>query len=305
MGKKLHNSIILTAVANGDIMRKKKVVIMERFMVSTTAPVQHLSWVAVEREKGHVVNFSSGRQWDTLVVVAEGSLSYRPCDAADDEAFDSGPNGGRIKAEKGDCVFFPRDTKNICTYMGSYNKIISVQMQAAEKTIFFTNRPYLFQNAVSNGEVQNVINSVFSCGDKEPQALSLFLTAQFYMLLYYLKCSVLNSERGTENRQDYLRLKPAIDDMQMNFHKNRKVKEFAAMVNMCESGFRKLFLRYMGQSPIAFRNAVRMQKARDLLSSGEFSVTQAAHMVGIHNLSFFCREYKKFFGTCAVRSLSK
>ena len=265
---------------------------MERFMVSTTAPIQHLSWVAVERERGRVVSFSGGRLWDTLIVVVEGSLLYQPCGKRACDGF---------TAQKGDCVFFPRGAKNICTYLEDRNRIISVQMQAAEQTAFFHNRPKLYPNAAADGEVNKVITSVLSCEDIEPQARSLFLTSQFYLLLYHLKRSFLNGAEWEQNQRDYQRLKPAIDHLTLHFYENRKAAEYAAMVHMCESGFRKLFLKCMGQSPIAYRNAVRMQKANDMLSSGEFSVTQAAQAVGIENLSFFCREYKKFFGTCANR----
>lgn len=262
---------------------------MERFMVSTAAPVQHLSWVAVEHKMGHSVSFSGGRLWDTLVLVAEGALSYRSYRG----------EGRELRVKSGDCVFFPSGTKNICTYIGEKNKIISVQMQTVGKMPFFCSETFLFKNAMSDPEIAETANALLTCGDDEPQARAFLLTSRFYLLLYYLKRRFLKGESGTENYRDYIRLKPAIDDMHINFNKNRKAAEYAAMVHMCESGFRKLFLKYTGKSPIAYRNHLRMQRANNMIASGEYSVTQAARAVGIENLSFFCREYKKFFGTCA------
>ena len=48
---------------------------MERFMVSTTAPIQHLSWVAVERKKGCVVSFSGGRLLENLSQIGSTALN--------------------------------------------------------------------------------------------------------------------------------------------------------------------------------------------------------------------------------------
>ncbi len=261
---------------------------MERFKALTAAPVRHLSWIFVERNHGHAVSFPGGRQWDTLIVVTEGRLSFRFYDGEKET----------LIAKKGDCVFFPRGTKNTCTYQDETNKIISVQMQTAANMPFFCKTPYLFQNAANDNEIAEIIQSVQACENEEPQALSFFLTSQFYMLLYYLKRSFLSGENSAQMNRDYLRLKPVIDDMHQHYEKNRKTADYAAMVHMCDSGFRKLFTACTGQSPITYRNTVRMQRANDMLASGEYTVTQASKAVGVNNLSFFCREYKKYFGVC-------
>ena len=62
---------------------------------------------------------------------------------------------------------------------------------------------------------------------------------------------------------------------------------------MSESNFSKLFKEYTGFSPIEFRNRIRIAEVRKLTDSGEYSISEAAYMVGFNNMSFFYETYNK------------
>ena len=68
------------------------------------------------------------------------------------------------------------------------------------------------------------------------------------------------------------------------------------MCGMSESGFRRLFTECTGESPIAYRNRLRLEAARTLLENGDYNVSESARAVGFENLSFFIRLYKRRFG---------
>ena len=62
---------------------------------------------------------------------------------------------------------------------------------------------------------------------------------------------------------------------------------------MSESNFRKLFKEYTGKSPIEYRNLIRISEVKKMIDSGEFTVSEAAYLVGFNNMSFFYEVYNK------------
>ena len=85
-------------------------------------------------------------------------------------------------------------------------------------------------------------------------------------------------------------------ELEARLEGNARIEHYAALCGMSESGFRRLFREYCGCSPLEYRNALRLERARTLLQSGDYNVSEAAEKVGFSNLSFFIRSYKKKFG---------
>jgi AraC-like DNA-binding protein len=63
---------------------------------------------------------------------------------------------------------------------------------------------------------------------------------------------------------------------------------------MSESNLRLLFKEFTGSSLIEYRNRIRITEARKLIDSGEFSVAEAAYLVGFNNMSFFYDQMKAY-----------
>lgn len=114
---------------------------------------------------------------------------------------------------------------------------------------------------------------------------------------YHLSClySLLGQVCAalTKPPAKYRRLQPALEHMTGCCHENRKVDFYGTLCGMSEVNFRRLFREYTGRSPVDYRNDLRLQKARGLLQSGEYTVSETAELCGFSNLSFFIRLYKQ------------
>lgn len=64
---------------------------------------------------------------------------------------------------------------------------------------------------------------------------------------------------------------------------------------MSESKFKKLFKRVFGAGPFEYYQKNRMQKAKELLMEGHYSISQIGNMLGYQNLSNFSCSFKKEF----------
>lgn len=79
------------------------------------------------------------------------------------------------------------------------------------------------------------------------------------------------------------------------------VNALSKKCGLCPSAFRKKFHEKTGKSPIEYRNYIRAKKALELLRSGEYNACEAADAVGFSDSFYFCKTFKKFYGTSPMR----
>jgi len=75
------------------------------------------------------------------------------------------------------------------------------------------------------------------------------------------------------------------------------ISELSALCNIGPAYFRKLFKQAYGISPIKYINNLKIMHAKELISSGMYTITQAAELSGYTDMSHFSREFKKATGS--------
>lgn len=74
------------------------------------------------------------------------------------------------------------------------------------------------------------------------------------------------------------------------------VDDIASKMCMSRTTFYNKWKLLTGEAPKYLISRIRMEKARELLESGKYSVTVVAEMVGMRNLKNFRSRYKEYFG---------
>lgn len=75
------------------------------------------------------------------------------------------------------------------------------------------------------------------------------------------------------------------------------ISQIARMCHLSESSFRRHFKEYKKMAPITYRNYLRIKKAKELIKSGECSITEAAMTVNLPDICYFHKLFKKFYNT--------
>jgi len=83
------------------------------------------------------------------------------------------------------------------------------------------------------------------------------------------------------------------------------VSGIAKAVGMGPDHFAKLFKESTGQSPYRYVVEARVRKAKELLSTGKFTISEAAHLVGFVDQSHLTRHFRRVFGLPPKRLLSR
>lgn len=114
-------------------------------------------------------------------------------------------------------------------------------------------------------------------------------------MLYELLCLYFIDVCRIRNAGEDARLSPA--KRELDGGSELGVGELAELCGMSETHFRRLFGRVYGVSPAEYRMNRRILRAKDLLISGQYSVTEAAHAAGFSDISYFAKVFRRFTGT--------
>jgi AraC family transcriptional regulator len=97
----------------------------------------------------------------------------------------------------------------------------------------------------------------------------------------------------------------AVEYIQDQLNADLTVSGIAQVADMSADHFTKLFKESTGQSPYQYVVKARVRKAKELLTTGKFTISEAAHQVGFVDQSHLTRHFKKVFGLPPKTLLSR
>jgi len=115
-----------------------------------------------------------------------------------------------------------------------------------------------------------------------------------YDFFYHLK-----SEMAVEYADSgkYGIIAPAIDYIHANYTKELiSIEGLANMCHVSHEYLRRLFRLCYNTTPVAYINSLKIARAKELIASGMYTVTEAAYASGYSDMSHFSREFKKATG---------
>jgi two-component system response regulator YesN len=95
----------------------------------------------------------------------------------------------------------------------------------------------------------------------------------------------------------YKRIRVGIEYIHQHYADERiTVDCLAEMCGVSSTYFGYIFKNIYGMLPLKYIIALRMKRAGELLSSGQYTVTETAFRSGYNELSHFCRKFKEYYG---------
>jgi AraC family transcriptional regulator len=97
----------------------------------------------------------------------------------------------------------------------------------------------------------------------------------------------------------------AVEYIQDQLDTDLTVSGIAQAVGMSPDHFTRLFKEATGQSPYRYVVEARVRKAKELLTTGKFTISEAAYHVGFVDQSHLTRHFKRIFGLPPKRLLNR
>lgn len=113
--------------------------------------------------------------------------------------------------------------------------------------------------------------------------------AIIYDILYFY---FTDAGRVHRNRGEYNMLLPAKKLLDEKYYLSTTTAELAELCSMSVTNFRRMFTKLFAMPPMEYKLNKRLLRAKDLLLSGQYSISEAAKEVGFDDPNYFTRVFK-------------
>lgn len=169
---------------------------------------------------------------------------------------------------------------------------------------FKTDNPVSDEAFVQNATFMNNVKALFK------KSFSVWVSKRDG---YYFECiSLLYKILSEMQKKDYIpkneydKVKPAVDYINEHFL-NEKIHS-EDLVNLCgvsQSYMNRIFLKFVGMSPIKYANTLKINFACDMIKTTSFPIHEISKMCGYTDVYFFSKQFKKYLGISPTEYLKK
>ncbi|MDF2987936.1 MAG: AraC family transcriptional regulator [Eubacterium sp.] len=164
-----------------------------------------------------------------------------------------------------------------------------------------SNNLITFQNLIQNDkQICNCIEKITEEYFSKEMGFELAIKSYLYQLIVvllrkYVKCYLSQKEFEIRAR-DFTRMKQVLEYIDNNFTQMISINDLAAIANVSNYHFCKLFKKVTGKSTIDYINNLRVNKAILLLNDDSLNITEIALTCGFCDSNYFSRVFKKYKG---------
>ncbi len=192
-----------------------------------------------------------------------------------------------IELKPGDMIYLPRGCYYSVTfdYKNSEVENILINFDAVEnKTLFDFEKP----SVVLSDTKKELYSSLLELAQEYNDNGGAFYTN---MLLYKCLNEISQMIEHSEGFEELLLFKRTAEKLSKNF--GISIEDICCETNMSRSIFQKKFKKYLGASPIEFRNKKRIEAAKLLLETSDISSDEIVDKLKFYDKAYFYKVFKK------------
>lgn len=258
---------------------------IENVRLADDLHVFDISIVSGVRAKGRTTDFTSyGRRNNGFLYVWEGEATF----------FDE--NLKKTVVTNGELAFLPKHKKYRMEYTAPSNTFVVVNFDLRDKNI---NDIALFEDIVlvakddETRRIAKIMTNFELCSTSKTIETNLRRKELMYRLLatiYAPSFSLVTRSDISEQIADGVHL------LEQTYLENLPITQYAEASHVSVNTFRNVFQKEFGTPPLKYRNRLRIERAKELLSESGFTVAEAAYASGFENIGYFCRYYRQITG---------
>ena len=197
-------------------------------------------------------------------------------------------NFGEATLKKGSLIYLPTGCEKTVTVTDkpfSFYRISFVMRDESGEEIIFDENPCVFSDSMGKTTFEICENLLKSTLSENNNFLSMSLLCRLFEKI----------EKKMKPEGDGRILK-VIDYIDNNYTENIDANLLAEICFLSRAQMFRLFKKETGETPIDYRNRLRIKKAQQLILDGECSVSEISEMLGFENIYYFSRIFKKYVG---------
>lgn len=227
-------------------------------------------------KKGTGANFHKDRASHGLAYILEGEKTYEFSD------------GKTLTVRQNEIIYLPKNStyKIINTIPGD---TYAINFDCSN----LNSEPFILSVKNTNSILYSYKKAVDAWTGKRDGYMYKTMS-QLYSILCEMKKE--NSLRYVPSAKIRL-IEPALEFIHNNYSTTQiNMEEMAKLCNISYAYFRRIFFNAFATSPIKYVNNLKIERAKELLQTKTYSVTDACMLAGFSDPAYFCRFFKKEVG---------
>lgn len=214
-------------------------------------------------------------------------------------------DGTKFVVSAGDLLYIPREKKYRMVYTAESTVFVVVNFLLQDpngaETFLFDDIELVFKDQKTSSLAQVMTNFELCSTSKNMNTL-LRKKELMYRLLGLICRGEAPSLREGEIAPQIAR---GVRLLEQTYLENLPIERYAKESYISVNTFRRAFQKQFGTSPIKYRNLLRMDRAKELLYEGGYTVAEVAYAVGFENVGYFCRYYRQTVGETPTETKRK
>ena len=244
-----------------------------------------ISVVSGIRACGRTIDLNGcGRKTNGILFVWEGEATF----------FDEQQK--TVVVSNGELAFLPKNKKYRMEYTAASTTFVVVNFDLCDKKnkdiVLFEDIVFVAKDDKTHSIAKIMTNFELCSTSKTSKSI-----LRKKELMYRLLGTIYSSKFSYPKRTDMnMRIADGVYLLEKTYLENLPIAQYAAASHVSINTFRNTFQKEFGVSPIKYRNRLRIERAKELLSEGEFTVAEAAYASGFETIGYFCRYYRQVTG---------
>ncbi|MBE6553915.1 MAG: helix-turn-helix transcriptional regulator [Ruminococcaceae bacterium] len=255
--------------------------------------INDISVISGVRYNGRTVDNSySGRKHHGFLYIHSGEATFYA-------------DGTEFVVLAGSLLYIPKNKKYRMVYTAESTTFVVVNFMLQDlngkNTVLFENMELVLKDQKTNSLAQ--VMTKFELCSASKNIGALFRKKELMYRLLGLICGG-GSHSIREGEVD-ARIARGVYLLEQTYLENLPIAQYAEESYTSVNTFRRVFQKQFGISPIKYRNLMRIDRAKELLYEGSFTVAEVAYAVGFENIGYFCRYYRQITGETPTETKRK
>lgn len=157
-------------------------------------------------------------------------------------------------------------------------------------------------NCKSDKEIGKLFEKIYNTWVGKKDNYHYICMATLYELIVLLR----RKEKNYTSKSKQDKIQKGVDYLHtVYFEKDIDYSLPSELCNMSYSYFKRLFLKIYGIPPVQYVAQLKLNCAKELLTSGMYTVSDVASRVGYHDVYYFSKSFKKNFGITPSEFIKK
>lgn len=198
-----------------------------------------------------------------------------------------------LHAAARDMIYLPRDTAYHSQWLADADfMVVDLLLRDEEgQDIRFGDRPCVLFH-----DTHHIYDGLLAELAEKADTNGPFDWLERLALCFKLLCQMARDTNRKELDETRLQIEKGLAYLESNYNRDFPIDTLAQICGLSPSSFRRLFFACKGTSAVDYRNRLRIRRATELLRSGSYTISEAAEAVGIRDVKYFGKLFKKYAG---------